>query len=248
MRIFDGTGEQSFPGEVSIQGNQIGEVVKGSEHLLRDGAIVVDGKGATLMPGLVNCHGHVAYTDFANLTEPGDVPPEENMLIAARNARTVLDHGFTSIVSGSTQKARVDITLRNEINAGRIPGPRMRACSPQFNPTGGPWDARQLHMHHESITVIADGGDDAQASAREFIREGVDIVKLTISGDEFSSNEKETVMEEDEVAAVSQVVRSRGKRLAAHARSDGAVLLCMRYGVTFIYHGTFASESNFGSS
>jgi len=244
VMIFDGTGKKSFPGEVLVQGNQIKAVAKGNQKIAGDGATVIDGGGATLMPGLVNCHGHLAYTDFASPDEAGNTPPEENMLIATYNARTALDHGFTAVVSGSTQKPRIDIALRNEINAGRIPGPRMRACSTQFNPTGGPWDSRQMHMDHESIFVIADGPIEVRRKVREFIREGVDIVKLTISGDEFAEHagEETTVMAEDEVAAAAEVVHSRGKRMAAHARSDGSVRLCLKYGVTFIYHATFATE------
>ena len=244
VMVFDGTSKRSFPGEVLVQGNQIKTVAKGKTRVPREGASVIDGGGATLMPGLVNCHGHLAYTDFASPDDAGNTPAEENMLIATYNARTALDHGFTAVVSGSTQKPRIDIALRNEIAAGRIPGPRYRASSQQFNPTGGPWDSRQMHMHHESIFTIADGPIEMRRKVRELIREGVDIVKLTISGDEFAEHagEETTVMAEDEVAAAAEVVHSRGKRMAAHARSDLSVQLCIKYGVTFIYHATFATE------
>ena len=104
VMVFDGTSKRSFPGEVLVQGNQIKTVAKGKTRVPREGASVIDGGGATLMPGLVNCHGHLAYTDFASPDDAGNTPAEENMLIATYNARTALDHGFTAVVSGSTQR------------------------------------------------------------------------------------------------------------------------------------------------
>ena len=246
VRIFDGSGKRAYSGEVLVQGNRIKDVAKGKRRIARDGATVVDGEGATLMPGMVNCHGHISYPNLGGpLREIGEIPPEEHTLISAHNAKTMLDHGFTAVVSAAAAKARLDVVIRNEINAGRIPGPRLLACTPQFNATGGPWDARQMHLHHSSFEIIADGPIEMRRKVRELVREGVDSVKLAISGDNFSRDfaaEDETTMAEDEIAAACEVAHSRDLRVHAHARSDRSVELCMRYGIEVIHHATHASD------
>ena len=246
VRIFDGTGKKPYAGEVLVQGNRIKDVAKGKRRIARGGASVVDGEGATLMPGMVNCHGHISYPNLGGpLREIGEIPPEEHTLISAHNAKTMLDHGFTAVVSAAAAKARLDVVIRNEINAGRIPGPRLLACTPQFNATGGPWDARQMHLHHSSFEIIADGPIEIRRKVRELIREGVDSVKLAISGDNFSRDfaaEDETTMAEDEIAAACEVAHSRNLRVHAHARSDRSVELCIRYGIEVIHHATHATD------
>jgi imidazolonepropionase-like amidohydrolase len=246
VRIFDGTGKPSLPGEVLVQGNRIKDVAKGKRRLERGGASLIDGEGATVMPGLVNCHGHISYPNLGGpLKDTGDIPPEEHTLISVHNAKTMLDHGFTAVVSAAAAKPRLDVVIRNEINAGRIPGPRMLACTPQFTTTGGPWDARQMHLEHHTFEIIADGPDEFRRLVRELVREGVDTIKLTISGDNFSRDfaaEDETTMAEDEIAAACEVARSRNLRVCAHARSDGSIELCMRHGIEIIHHANHASD------
>ncbi|MBM3516743.1 MAG: amidohydrolase family protein [Alphaproteobacteria bacterium] len=244
VMIFDGTGKKSYPGEVLVQGNRIKKVAKGTDQIARNGAEVVNGEGATLMPGLVNLHGHLGYADTATLSAIGEIPPEENTLITMYNARKAIDNGITAVVSGASSKPRMDIVIRNEINAGRIPGPRLRAATPQIVTTGGPWDPRQLHMHHTSFELIADGPIEMRRVVREMIREGVDIVKLALSGDGFIDHTPEGTMTycEDEIAAACEVAHSRGKRLAGHARNDTAIRACIDHGITFIYHASDASE------
>ena len=245
VRIFDGSGKKSYLGEVLVQGNRIKDVAKGKRRIARDGATVIDGQGATLMPGMVNCHGHISYPNLGGpLREIGEIPPEEHTLIAAHNAKTMLDHGFTAVVSAAAAKPRLDVVIRNEIDAGRIPGPRTLACTPQFTATGGPWDYRQMHMHHASFEIIVDGPIEVRRGVRELVREGVDSVKLAISGDNFSRDfaaEDETTMAEDEIAAACEVAHSRNLRVQAHARSDLSIKLCMRYGIEIIHHATHAT-------
>jgi len=244
VSIFDGSGKKPYSGEVLVQGNRIKAIARGGNKIRRDGVKVVDGEGATLMPGLVDCHSHLAYTDMPTLTAMGDLPPEENMLIAMRNAKTVLDHGITAAVSAASSKPRTDIVLRDEINSGRIPGPRFRAATPQFVSTGGPWDPRQMHMHHNAFEIVADGPIEFRQRVREMIREGVDIVKLAISGDGFADHAPEdtTTIAEEEIAAAAEVAHSRGIRLAAHARSDASIQASIKHGITFVHHATHASE------
>ena len=79
----------------------------------------------------------------------GVIPAEEHTLATARNAEKVLLAGFTSCVGASAAKPRLDIAVRNEINAGRLPGPRMLAASPEITVTGGLGDERLLHIYRE---------------------------------------------------------------------------------------------------
>ncbi len=241
-RIIDGSGAAPFPGEARIEGNRITAVGRDGAALSRDGARVVDAAGATLMPGLVEAHAHVSFADLPDLHSLGDIPPEEHTLLAAGNAKTYLDRGFTSLNSMASAKPRLDIVIRNAIEAGRIPGPRMLAATPEMTPTAGLGDVRLYHHHRETFAVICDGADDFRRTARTFVREGVDTLKINPSGDEFvpHARAEHTVMTEAEIDAVCEVGRAHGKRIAAHARSARAVELCVKHGVELINHATFA--------
>jgi imidazolonepropionase-like amidohydrolase len=161
------------------------------------------------------------------------------------NARLYLDCGITSCISAAAAKPRTDVVIRNEINAGRIPGPRLLAATPWLTVTAGLGDMRREHMPHvSSMAIVVDGPENYRRVTRELIREGVDIVKLVISGDTFVPHAPShaTVMSEAEVAAAADVVHAHGKRMSAHARSAGAVKLAVKYGVKVIYHANFADE------
>ena len=135
--IWDGSGADAFPGDVLVEGSRIKAIARKPERLAVDGAIVIEAKGRTLMPGLVEGHAHISFGGAVNDSDLGNIPPEEHMLLTARNAKTLLDHGFTSAYSAATSKLRLDVVMRNAINAGEFPGPRMRAGSPEITVTGG---------------------------------------------------------------------------------------------------------------
>ena len=248
VNIFDGSGSELFPGEVLIQGNRINGVTKGSDKFPRDGNTVIDGKGTTIMPGLVNCHAHPTYCNMgADFYSLGEIPIEEHVLKTMHNMRLLLDNGYTAIVSGATSKPRLDIVMRKEIDAGLIPGPRIRAATPEITVTGGLGDIRQMHMYHQNVAEVLDGAENIRAFVRLMIREGADSVKLMISGDNFVSpqNATATVMDETEIAAACQVINAHGKRGIAHARTAEAVKLCVKYGIELIYHANFCDAECF---
>ena len=174
----------------------------------------------------------------------GDLPPEEHTLESMKFAKVMLDQGFTSIFSAAAAKERLDIVIRNAINAGDIPGPRMRAVSPEMTPTSGLGDVRRSHMYRETFAIVCDGPDEFRRTARKMVREGVDTLKINPSGDEFIpfARAHQTVMNEEEVAAVCEVARSREKNVAAHARSAESVKMCLRQGVNVMYHCTLSDE------
>jgi imidazolonepropionase-like amidohydrolase len=242
--VLDCTGAPPFRGQVLLDGERIQEVWReGAAPRVAD-AQRVDGKGATLMPGLIEPHAHLTFTDCAQSVEMGFIPVEEHLLIALENARSMLEAGFTSCFSAASAKKRLDIVLRNAIDAGRFPGPRLLAASPEMTVTGGLGDVRLPHLYRENFAVMLDGADQFRQFAREMCRDGADVLKLNVSGDAGtpSAPADTTVMSEPEIAAVAEVARDFRKRLAAHARSAEAVKRCLRHGVEVIYHATLLDE------
>ena len=215
-RVWDGTGAAAYPADVLIEGERIRAVATQRGQLDATGASVIDAHGMTLMPGLVEGHAHITFINGARATDLGDTPPEEHTLIAARNARLLLEHGFTSAYSAASAKLRIDVVIRNAIEAGELPGPRLRACGPEITVTGGLGDDRRMHQFRDSFAVVADGPLEVTKWARVCVREGVDSIKLNISGDDHTRQGAlpRTVMSDEEIAA-------GGKREARGARRRG---------------------------
>ncbi len=136
--LFDGTGTATRPADVIVRGNRICTVADANARLEAAGCEVIDATGLTLMPGMTEGHAHLSFCGARTNTDLGDIPPEEHLLATMRNAELLLDCGFTSAYSAASAKVRLDIVIRNEVNAGRLKGPRIRASSPEITVTGGP--------------------------------------------------------------------------------------------------------------
>jgi imidazolonepropionase-like amidohydrolase len=244
--IFDGSGAAPFTGDVLVEGQRIVAVQRGG-GLSRGDARVIDGAGAMLMPGLIEPHGHLSYPDAARNSDFTRLPPEEHVLITMRNAKTALDCGYTSVLSAASAKPRLDIVIRNEISAGRIPGPRYLANGPELTVSGGLGDENLLHLPHVETPTFAwvvDGPDEIRKACRLLVREGVDLLKLNLSGDTGPRNSRSerVVMTDGEVAAAMEIARAGAVRVCAHARSAESVKMCVRHGIGIIYHANFADE------
>ncbi len=244
--IFDGTGQEPFRGAVRVEAERIAAVIPGADTPDAAGATVIDGRGATLMPGLVESHAHLGLADMS-LQDLDRLPIEEQMLITVRNARTMLDCGYTSAFSAASAKPRLDIVLRREIEAGREAGPRLLANGPEITVTGGLGDTNQMHLpHYETPTFswVADGPDAIRRVCRLLAREGVDLLKLNLSGDIVTASypSAQTPMTDGEVAAAMEVARAASLRVAAHCRSADSVMLALRHGIEVIYHANYADE------
>ncbi|MBW4022210.1 MAG: amidohydrolase family protein [Proteobacteria bacterium] len=245
VMIFEGTGKALVPGEVLVQGNRIQAVAGPGESLPNEGAQVLDAGGATLMPGMVNTHCHLTYNNGTSVAALTAMPVEEHVLMTMHNAKLALDMGFTSVIGAASAKPRLDIVIRNEINAGKIPGPRMLAGSPELTVTGGLADDNQLDAKHPSISIICDGPEEFRKTVRTMIREGVDVIKFNNSGDSFCYPRMaayDNPMTDAEVAAICDTANNIGKRLAAHAHADSSVRQCIKNNVEFIFHASFATD------
>lgn len=241
--VWDGSGRPAFAADVLVHGDRIARVCPPP---LRDAGAArkVDVSGHTLIPGLVDGHVHLPFAHKANIADTGDIPPEEHTLMTLAHARVLLDAGFTSCLSGGSAKPRLDIAVRDAINAGAAPGPRLLAASPELTNTGNLGDERRLHLYRESVAMVVDGVDEMLRTVRMLIREGVDTIKLNVSGNQTIPNARShiTVMHADELAAAVRTAHAHGKRVAAHVRAAAAIKLALEHGVDILYHCEYADE------
>ena len=246
VRILDATGAQPYVGEVLVQGNRIARVGRGARSLPQSGTTVIDGAGATLMPGMVEAHTHFGWTNSTTLDAIQKLPHEEHTLWAAQVAKQYLDCGWTSCVGAATPKPRLDCVIRNAIDSGQIPGPRYLAASQEITVTGSLGDDMLPHLPFPEMSFgqVVDGPNEMRKAVRMFLKYGVDSIKLNLSGDNLvpGADAKTSWMSDEEVAVAAMETKVRGKRLSCHARSSESVKQAMRHGFDIIYHASFADE------
>lgn len=242
--IWDGSGARAFAGDLLIEGNRIRSVTPGGAEAGARADVQIDAAGRFLMPGMTEGHAHLSFdgvTCTENLITP---PPEEHTLLTARVAKTLLDHGFTSAYGASAAKLRLDVAVRNEIDAGRLPGPRVRAGSLEITVTGGLGDESKLHNPRNGPSIVVDGAEEMRKAVRLCCREGCDNIKLDVSGDPFYPEipSHATPMSLEEVRMAVATAHSFGKKVNAHARSIESVRHCLVAGVDVIYHAEYSDE------
>lgn len=239
VSIFDGSGKALYPGEVRVSGNRIDAVVPGIAQLDRSDADVIDGKGMTLMPGMVEAHAHLTWpSSVERVVNTMKLPPEEHLLVTAQNARITLDQGFTSAYSAGSLGERFEVALRDMIDAGHLPGPRLRASS--------------LEKGAEGVMGVPEGHDPThdrdipglRAYVKAMADQGCDSIKFLMSSDEgFAPGGAQTLMySEEEALAIGTAAREAGVWLACHAQAAEAVKRAVRAGFRCIYHCTYADE------
>jgi imidazolonepropionase-like amidohydrolase len=246
VRIIDGTGAAPFPGEVLVQGNRVSRITRGARVAPVAGVTVIDGAGATLMPGMTEAHTHFAWNNSATLDGIQLMPLEEHMLWTAGVAKTYLDQGWTSCVGAATAKPRLDVVVRNAINEGLIPGPRYLAASQEITVAGSLGDDMLPHLPYPEFSFgqVVSGPEEMRKVVRMFLKYGVDSIKLNLSGDNFvpSAPAKTTWMSDEEVAMAVRETKLRGKRVTVHARSCASIKQALRHGCEVIYHASYTDE------
>jgi imidazolonepropionase-like amidohydrolase len=246
VRILDGTLAHPVSGSVLVQGNRIRAVGRSTAAISPAGATVIDGAGATLMPGMCEAHTHFSWNDAATLAAIQTMPLEEHVLWCAKVAKRYLEAGWTSCVGAACAKPRLDVVIRNAIEAGQIPGPRYLAASQEITVLGALGDETLPHLPFPefSFGVNVCGAEEMRKAVRLFLKYGVDSIKLNLSGDNFTPQSPAETgwMTDAEVAAAMEETRLRGKRGTAHARSAASVKQALRHGIDVIYHASFTDE------
>ena len=171
VRILDGTGAPPFAGDVLVQGNRILRVGRGARSIPAVGATVIDGAGATLMPGMVEAHTHFSWNDSATLEGIQRMPLEEHVLWSAHVAKRYLEAGFTSCLGAACAKPRLDVVTRNAINEGMIPGPRYLAASQEITVAGALGDETLPHLPFPefSFGVVVSGPEEMRRADRNAV-------------------------------------------------------------------------------
>lgn len=237
-RIFDGSGDAPFQGDVLVEGNRIKAVSKRPGEIPKAGATVVDAKGMFLMPGMTEGHAHLSFESVAATEDLITPSPEAHTLLTARVAKVLLDAGFTSAWGASEAKTRLGVAVRDAVNAGLLPGPRIRAGSLEISVTGAMGDEGREHNPRKGPAIIVDGPEEMRKAVRFSIREGCDNIKLDVSGDPFypGSPAHTTPMAFDEIKMAVDTAHAFGRKVNAHTRSIQGSKDCLKAGVDMLYH------------
>lgn len=238
VNILDSTGADPYHGDVYIEGERITHVgsVPDVGRLRSDPKVRhIEGRGRTLMSGLGDAHTHFTWNE-GDLGALGGLGVEEHTLLTARAAQTYIDSGYTMCFGAASAKERLDIVVRDAINAGQIPGPRYLANGKEM--------ARRDGELVEGITAFADGPLEMREVIRHHIKLGVDSIKLSMSGEEIceTRSAEDCYFTDDETAACVDEGHRHGIRLCAHARARDSVKMCVKHGVDIIYHASWTDE------
>jgi imidazolonepropionase-like amidohydrolase len=208
------------------------------------GATRIELPNATVLPGLIDAHTHLTFDpQFGYETLAISVPREA--LIGAKNARTTLLAGFTTVrnvgASGYT-----DVALRDAINAGDIPGPRMLVSGPALGITGGHCDNNMLPFEYHAVgDGVADGIAAVQHKVRENIKYGVDVIKVCATGGVLSlgDNPQASQYTLEEMKAIVADAHRLGRKVAAHAHGAEGIRWAAEAGVDSIEHGSYIDDA-----
>jgi imidazolonepropionase-like amidohydrolase len=238
VRIFDGSGAESQSGEVRVSGQRIAEVAYPPQQLERkSGDRIVDGKGATLMPGLVEAHAHLSWPTSVERFVPGmHLPPEQLVLTTARNARILLDHGFTSAYSAGSLNKTVEVALRSHIEDGGLPGPRLIPSSVERTPPSSE------ELSAGTVEEHGVGPDAVRAFVKKCAEIGARSVKFLLSGEDAlqPGASQQLLYTEEEVKAAGEQAAESDVWLCAHAQAAEAVKMALRNNFRVLYHCTYA--------
>ena len=243
-RLIDGRGGPPVANAVIIiEGERITAV--GPGLTIPAGARVIDLSSSTVLPGLIDAHTHVTtqpsdyYEDIFRKT-PIDVAIKAHVY-----AKRTLDAGFTTIRDVGSGEF-IDVALRNAINRGDIPGPRIQAATLTVGSTGGHGDLTGFspYLKFGTFSGVADGVDDIRKLVRFEVKNGADVIKMIASAGVLSEEESVGAPQysQEEMNAVVEEAAMWGRKVAAHAHGTEAIKRAIRAGVASVEHASLIDD------
>jgi imidazolonepropionase-like amidohydrolase len=246
--IIDGTGAEPLEdGTVVVEGERIREVLDGPAGHLPASVEVVQCRGKTLMPGLIDAHVHIGSVEADIGEQQRRTYPSVLVIRTLKIMKECLDQGFTAVRDCGGADAGFRIATRD----GLVPGPRLAVCGKGLSMTGGHGDGRLPTETYDPVNfpaglscIVADGVDACRKAAREQLRQGADFIKVMAGGGCMSpADEIDTAQySRDELKAIVWEAESAGKYVAAHCYSDRSIRNSIESGIKTIEHGNLMTE------
>lgn len=235
VRIVDGLGQALERGTVVINRDRIAAAGPARQVAVPRGARLVDGRGLTLLPGLIDCHVHLCLGGEPDVVAAvRNEPPALTLLKAARFARRTLEAGFTTVRDVGARDHAI-FALKQAIADGVMPGPRIHAAGLVICMTGG---------HAAFIGRQADGPAEVLQAVREQLAAGADVVKFIASGGVLTpgTSPDRAQLTVEELAAGMEEARRAGRRVASHAHGAEGIKNAVRAGTHSIEHATLMDD------
>lgn len=238
------TGKIATDQVIVIEGDKIVSVGPASSAKTTASHTTIDLPNATVLPGLIDAHTHLTFNpQFGYDTLAISVPREA--LTGAHNARVTLEAGITTVRNvGASGYA--DVALRDAINAGDVPGPRMLVSGPALSITGGHCDNDLLpYEYHATADGVADGVEQVQHKVREIIKYGADLIKVCATGGVLSKGDDPNASQYtlEEMKAIVADAHRLGRKVAAHAHGAQGVIWASEAGVDSVEHGHLMNDA-----
>lgn len=246
--LVNGTGAKPVPNGTVLA--QDGKIVyagpKQGAPPLPPAAKKIDAKGGTILPGLVEPHFHATYFNVQELSDLDiKFPAEYVTLIAAANAKLLLECGYTSARScGSLHN--IDVWLRKAIESGLHPGPRLATSGREICGAGGlmDWNPDYWQLQMDGLVMLVNGPIEARAAVRRLVKDGVEWVKTYPTGDAASpsAGPHAMCMTREEIEAAASEAHNYKKKITGHTRSTEGIKIVLRAGFDTLEHATFIDD------
>jgi imidazolonepropionase-like amidohydrolase len=247
-RLVDGTGAAPLErAALVVEAGRISRVGREADLALPERANVV--RGGTLMPGMVDAHVHLAYSGGieprAFRAEASAMSYPALALRAVKHARETLEWGFTAVRDLNAPGGTI-IDLRDAIQSGHVPGPRVSACGLGLSITSGHMDKGGWgdHVHLEAMTEPCDGPQEFRRGVRRQVKRGADVIKINLCGGTFRDWDapwKQEMTDEEIWAAIDEAHRLE-RPVAAHTSGGPSVTTAVRAGLDSVEHGRWLDE------